>query len=130
VKSPGADHEEALRQFLDAGVETSDSIGSDIKKPGVVEPSYDAVPLRGVLSLFEGMHDVGDNLAKIVAPGLVLSSREDHVVTSDNGDAVVESSSGTVERIWLEDSYHVATIDNDQELVETLTLDFLAKVLG
>jgi carboxylesterase len=130
VQSPGADHEEALVQFIDAGVETPDSIGSDIKKPGVIEPSYEATPLRCVLSLFEGLHDVGDNLATIVAPSLVLSSREDHVVTSDNGDAIVEGSSGPVERIWLEDSYHVATIDNDQELVEALTLDFLAKVLG
>ena len=28
-------------------------------------------------------------------------------------------SSGPVERIWLEESYHVATMDNDQELVES-----------
>ena len=55
----------------------------------------------------------------------MLSSREDHVVTSDNGDEIVAKSSGPVERVWLENSYHVATIDNDQEIVETSTVDFL-----
>jgi carboxylesterase len=69
------------------------------------------------------------NLSKITAPSLLLSSRVDGVVSTDNGDTLVAHSSGPVERIWLEDSYHVATIDNDQELVESATLEFLAKVL-
>ena len=37
--------------------------------------------------------------------------------------------SGPIERVWLENSYHVATLDNDQALVESLTLDFLVRVL-
>jgi carboxylesterase len=60
----------------------------------------------------------------------LLSSREDHTVAPDNGDEIVENSSGPVERIWLEESYHVATLDNDQELVERSTVEFLAKVLA
>ena len=44
----------------------------------------------------------------------MLSSREDHTVAPENGDEIVEKSSGPVERIWLEESYHVATLDNDQ----------------
>ena len=39
-------------------------------------------------------------------------------------------SSGPVEQIWLEDSYHVATLDNDAELVESSTLAFLADIFG
>jgi carboxylesterase len=60
----------------------------------------------------------------------LISSREDHVVTSDNGDDLFELVSGPVERVWLENSFHVATMDNDQELVESLTLDFLSRVLS
>ena len=75
------------------------------------------------------MKTVNADLAKISAPSLLLSSRDDHVVTSDNGDDIVEKSSGIVERIWLEDSYHVATMDNDRELVESATLSFLDDVL-
>jgi len=130
VQSPGPEMEAGVRDLLDAGLEVLDSIGSDIKKEGAVEASYDATPLACVASLFAAMHDVAGNLASISAPCLVISSREDHVVTPDNGDALVASVSGPVERIWLEDSYHVATMDNDAELVETSTLEFLAKVLG
>ena len=70
-----------------------------------------------------------ENLQLISAPSLLLSSREDHVVTSDNGDDLVAMVSGPIERVWLEDSYHVATLDNEQALVESLTFDFLARVL-
>jgi carboxylesterase len=121
---------EGLRQLLEAGVETLESIGSDIKKEGALEASYDATPVAPVLSLFSGIQTVHENLHVISAPILLISSREDHVVTSDNGDDLVAMVSGPIERIWLENSYHVATIDNDQELVESLTLDFLARVLS
>ena len=38
--------------------------------------------------------------------------------------------SGPVERIWLEDSYHVATLDNDAPLIETKVVEFATSVLG
>lgn len=120
---------EGLRALLDSGVETIDSIGSDVKKAGVTESSYAATPLAQVESLFEGVASVHRKLSEITAPVLLLTSREDHVVTSDNGDDVASRVSGPIERVWLEDSYHVATIDNDQPLVESLTMDFLARVL-
>jgi carboxylesterase len=130
VKSPAPGMEEALTEMIESGIETIESIGSDVKKEGVVEASYNGTPLRCVVSLIHGGKDVESKLSNIVAPSLLLSSREDHVVTSDNGDAIVEQSSGPVERIWLEESYHVATIDNDQELLESATMEFLAKVLA
>lgn len=130
VVKPLADVLEGLRQLLEAGVETVESIGSDIKKEGAIEASYNATPLAPVLSLFEGLQTVHEKLHLISAPVLLISSREDHVVSSDNGDDLVAMVSGPIERIWLENSYHVATIDNDQELVESLTLDFLARVLS
>ncbi len=130
VKAPPAELREGLDQLLAAGVETIDSIGSDIKKEGAVEASYDATPLACAASLFEGVALVEENLASITSPVLVLSSREDHVVTSDNGDAVVERAAGPVERVWLENSYHVATMDNDADLVEAQTVAFLQRVLA
>lgn len=121
---------EGIRQLLEAGVETAESIGSDIKKGADVNVGYDATPLVPVLSLSEGLESVNEHLSAITAPILLISSREDHVVTSDNGDELMARVSGPVERVWLENSYHVATIDNDQELVESLTLDFLSRVLS
>jgi carboxylesterase len=129
VKPPPAEMVEGLEALLVAGLDRIDSIGSDIKKEGTLESSYDATPLVPAKSLFEGLVKVYENLHLINAPSLLLSSREDHVVTSDNGDDLVSMVSGPIERVWLEDSYHVATLDNEQALVESLTFDFLARVL-
>ena len=38
--------------------------------------------------------------------------------------------SGPVERVWLEDSYHVATLDNDAPLIEAQVVGFATAVLG
>ena len=130
LKGPGAEMEQGLQDLIDSGLEVlATDGGSDIKKEGTTEAKYEGWPLRALQSVIEGVEVVAANLSSITAPSLLLSSREDHTVAPDNGDEIVENSSGPVERIWLEESYHVATLDNDQELVERSTAEFLAKVL-
>ncbi|MBW4079343.1 MAG: alpha/beta fold hydrolase [Acidobacteria bacterium] len=129
VKPPVQEMVDGLNALLESGLATIDSIGSDIKMEGPVEASYDATPLACAASLFEAMKSVNANLASITAPTLLLSSREDHVVTSDNGDDIVEKVSGPVERIWLEESYHVATMDNDREVVVSATISFFDRMM-
>jgi carboxylesterase len=130
-KGPGAELEQGLRDLIDAGLEIMETgPGSDIKKEDTTEAKYEGWPLRALQSVIDGVEVVDANLSSITAPSLLLSSREDHTVAPDNGDEIVEKSSGPVERIWLEESYHIATLDYDQELVERSTLEFLAKVLG
>jgi carboxylesterase len=130
LKGPGAEMEQGLRDLIDSGLDVlaTDS-KSDIKKEGTSEAKYEGWPLRALQSVIDGVENVDANLSAITAPSLLLSSREDHTVAPENGDEIVEKSSGPVERIWLEESYHVATLDNDQALVESATLEFLAKVL-
>ncbi len=126
VKPPADELRQGLADLLAAGLTTLEAIGSDIKREGSREFSYDATPLECARSLFDGIEGVYQRLDAVRAPSLLLTSREDHVVTPDNGDAVVERVSGPVDRVWLEDSYHVATLDNDQALVERLTREFVA----
>ena len=130
VKPMPEELRDGLQALIDGGVEELESIGSDIKKADTIEASYNATPLSCVQSLFEGIDDVHANLSKISAPSLLFSSREDHVVTSDNGDDLMTMVSGPIERIWLEDSYHVATMDNDAPLVEAETLAFLIRAFA
>ena len=130
VHAPDAEFRAAIQGLLDAGTETIDGIGSDIKQEGGVEAAYDGTPLAAVLSLFEGADEVEAKLADIHCPVLVLSSREDHVVESVSGDVIVEGVRGPVERIWLEESYHVATLDNDAPLIESQVIAFVASVFG
>jgi carboxylesterase len=52
------------------------------------------------------------------------------VVPPISGDRLVEGASGSVERIVLERSFHVATLDYDKEEIEARTVAFIAGVLA
>jgi len=130
VKPPVQEMRDGLKGLLDAGMETMESIGSDIKKDGSQEASYNATPLACAASLFDGIEKVWERLDTISAPTLILSSREDHVVSSDNSEDLARIVTGSVEHIWLEDSYHVATLDNDASLVEAHTVRFLDSIFS
>jgi len=130
VKPPVQEMRDGLKGLLDAGMETMESIGSDIKKEGSQEASYNATPLACAASLFDGIEKVWERLNTISAPTLILSSREDHVVSSDNSEDLARIVTGSVEHIWLEDSYHVATLDNDASIVEAHTVRFLDSIFS
>jgi len=129
VHAPDAEFRAGIQSLLDAGTEVFDAIGSDIKKEGPVEAAYPGTPLAAVLSLFEGVDEVEGRLADIRCPTLLLSSREDHVVDPVSGEVLVASVGGPVERVFLEDSYHVATLDNDAPLIEDRVVAFATAVL-
>ena len=128
VHAPDEEFRSVIRALLEGGTTTVDAIGSDIKREGVTESAYPGTPLAAVLSLFAGADEVETKLADIHCPVLVFSSREDHVVDPVSGDVIVERVSGPVERVWLEDSYHVATLDNDAPLIESRVTAFLSAV--
>jgi carboxylesterase len=121
---------DGLNQFIEAGVEKFDAVGSDIKKESTTEWAYDATPLAGIKSACDALVDVRANLGKITSPVLLLTSRIDHTVNWERGEDIVAMVGGPVEQIWLEDSYHVATLDNDAPLVESSTVAFLHTVFG
>ena len=89
-------------------------IGSDIKKPGVVEQAYEKLPTRAMLGLSRLWVVTRGDLAKVTAPLLVFRSREDHIVEPASSEALLAGISSTdTTEVVLEDSYHVATLDND-----------------
>lgn len=121
---------EALREMLAAGTEVAPGIGSDIARPGVVELAYEGMPVAPTLSLFDGIAAVAADLGEVRCPVLLLSSREDHVVAPSAGDRLEASVGGPCERVWLERSYHVATLDWDRDEVEDRTTTFVTSVLA
>jgi carboxylesterase len=130
IDPPPEEYRDLIRQLLADGMETADGIGSDIAKEGAEELSYPGSPLAAALSLFEGVDTVHAGLAEIRCPTLLLSSREDHVVDPVSGDVLAASVSGPLERVFLERSYHVATLDWDAPVVEERIVAFAAEVLG
>jgi carboxylesterase len=101
-------------------------VGSDIKAPGVEELVYPEVPVPPLKEFMAIMRVTDDLLPAITAPVLVLQSLEDHVVPPENGPHILERLGGTdKELVRLENSYHVATLDNDKELIAERTVRFI-----
>jgi carboxylesterase len=119
---------EAVQEVLDSGADRFAGIASDIAEPGIEELAYPETPLAPLLTLFEAGDNLGDRMARITSPLLVITSRQDHVVPPENSDLLASSVSGPVERIWCERSYHVVTQDYDREIVFAATVDFATKV--
>jgi carboxylesterase len=130
VDPPAESFREVLRGILDSGTEVAPGVGSDIAKEGSVELAYLGTPIEAALSLFAGIDEVAAELGRVTCPVLLLSSRQDHVVPSSSGDVLVGKVSGPIERVWLERSYHVATLDYDAELVVARTVEFVGDVLS
>lgn len=104
-------------------------IASDIKKPGTNEYGYTRTPLKAAHSMMIGWRSVVANLGRITAPILYFRSRTDHVVDGVSEQVIAQGVSSTdVEMVYLEESYHVATLDNDLPEIISTSLDFLARV--
>jgi carboxylesterase len=101
-------------------------VGNDIKKPGVVEPAYDRLPVKAAYQLSRLWKLTNADLDKLTQPLLVLTSRDDHVVEPVNSTRLIEGAASTDKKqIVLDDSYHVATMDNDLPLIVDETLAFV-----
>ena len=130
VQAPDEESRQGIAALVDAGTELIDAIGSDIKKEGMVESAYPGTPLAPALSLFEGADEVLAELGAIRCATLLLSSREDHVVDPVSGDVLEQKAGGPVERVFLENSYHVATLDWDAPLIESRVVEFAGTAMG
>ena len=90
------------------------AIGNDVKKEGVTELAYTRTPLKAAHSQFVAWQSVVRDLPEVTQPVLLLRSPQDHVVPASSSALILSRiSSLDVTEILLEDSYHVATIDND-----------------
>jgi carboxylesterase len=124
----GAETVDALRQMLVAGTDRITGIGGNIADPAEQEKAYDAVPLRPLLSMADAAAATAHDLAKVACPVLLMTSPKDHVVDPRNSDIAAERVSGPVERVTLERSYHVATLDYDKDVVFERAVEFAGRV--
>lgn len=107
------------------------AVAGDLKKPGVVEPAYDRVPTGGVDQFRRLLKVVRRLLPSITAPTLLFKSREDHVIPRVSTTRTIERlGSLHKELVWLDNSYHVATLDNDLPLIVEKSAAFLREVAG
>ncbi len=127
VDPPAPAFRSALEGFLAAGEPFLPGVGSDIADPDAREVAYDRLPIAALLSMSLGLEDLLPRLAGVRCPVLVLSSRHDHVVPSVSGDVLADAVTGPVERVWLERSFHVATLDLDRDELERRVVEFATR---
>jgi carboxylesterase len=121
---------DAIRASLAEGIDEFPGIGSDIAEPGVVETAYASTPLEPLLSLMDGVTAMQDRYGEITCPLLLLNSPQDHVVDPSNAEYLAQTYGGPVERVTLERSYHVATLDYDKDVIFDRAVAFARKVTG
>lgn len=101
-------------------------VGSDIKKPGIEELVYPVVPVPAIRQIYALMGVTRELLPRIICPTLIFQSVEDHIVNPGNGPYILEHISAEEKQLrWLENSYHVATQDNDKEFIAAETVAFI-----
>jgi carboxylesterase len=128
IEPPAESFREMLRGILDSGSSVMPAVGNDIADPDQTELAYDATPVPCLLSLCEADDEIAAALGTIECPVLLMNSPQDHVVPPSSSDILAAGVSGPVERVTLERSYHVATLDYDKDEIERRAVEFANKV--
>ncbi len=124
IDPPADSFQDLLRGLLAVGETWIPGIGSDIARPGSREVGYGGTPINGLLSLCQALDRLEPRLGRVTCPVLILTSRVDHVVPTVSSDVLADRVGGAVERVWLEHSFHAATLDFDGEEIERRTVVF------
>lgn len=118
-------------RYLAPLVKSRPGIASDIKKPGIVESAYDRTPVAAFASLQQLWKITLAGLGELTAPVLLFRSRDDHVVEPLSARLLhVGASATTLREVVLEDSYHVATLDNDAPQIFAGSVEFIRSLTG
>lgn len=104
-------------------------IGSDIARPGAAEEAYARMPVRAVGSLRRLFSRVRGELSSVRVPVLLATSTIDHTVPPTDSDIVAAGVRGSVERLSLTRSHHLATLDHDAPLLLDSSARFLDQLV-
>ncbi len=104
------------------------AISGDLADPDAEELAYDRVSTHAVYELYKMTLLARKKIVEVKAPVLMFKSKQDHVLPRKNVSYTMKRLMVTdKELIWLERSYHVATLDYDHGLIADKTLEFIKK---
>ncbi len=106
---------------------------SDIKDPvaRASHPSYRVQSLAAAASLVELLGMLPEEFPQITAPLLVIAAREDHTIDPRGAERLCREVASKDKRlVMLENSYHVITVDLEQERVRQEVIEFVRRVAG
>ncbi len=128
VDPPAESFRELLRAFLAAGHPCVPGPANDVSEPDAREVAYPQWPIEPMLSLFAAQDELVGRLARVTCPTLIVTSRQDHVVPPVSSDMLAAGVAGPVERLVLERSFHLATLDVERDTLEAAVVDFARRV--
>ena len=94
----------------------------------VESPSYREVPLQSLHQLLVLQKHVRRILPQVRQPALIIHSRQDHTCPPSNVALLEGNLSGRVRSVFLEDSFHVVSIDVDKERVANEVAAFIESI--
>jgi carboxylesterase len=110
-------------------VASAPGVGSDLADSEAKELAYEHVPLRTLASVRAFQRGVRAALPRVGQPLLCFVSRQDHVVEPGNTELVAARTGSTdVQVVWLERSYHVATLDLERRTIFDGSVKFVHRV--
>jgi carboxylesterase len=134
VVNPGLvidDPRAPLAGVLKYVLKSTPAIANDILKPEIDEGAYARTPVAAAHELNKMFKDTVRLLPRITAPVRVYRSTVDHVVSETSMVALRRGlTHAPLEVIRLENSYHVATMDNDAPEIFRGTVDFIRSVVA
>jgi carboxylesterase len=93
--------------------------------------AYTKTPATSMHELFKLIREVKRELPAITTPALILHSCEDDLTSIKNPEYVEEKIGSTiVQKIILDDSYHMMTIDNQKDRVAEETIKFFMEQIS
>lgn len=88
--------------------------------------SYKKFRTRALIELLTVMRETLALLPRVRQPLLVMQARQDHVVPPFNASMILDGVSSEDKRlVWLENSYHVATVDYDAPVLNEAIASFV-----
>ena len=94
------------------------SAGDDIKRPGVTQGGYEVMSTKGIYQILQMLKITRAHLHRVNVPMQLFHSVDDHTLPVSNTEIVMKRvGSLNKERIELTNSFHVATLDYDAEVI-------------
>jgi carboxylesterase len=89
------------------------------------------IPMTGIFETDKLIRNVKRNMAQVTAPALIMHSIDDDTATVRSADFVEKHvSSKKVRKIFLDDSYHILTLDNQKDIVAEETVRFFKEAIS
>jgi carboxylesterase len=117
-----------LKAMMADGTDFLPPLGPDVSDRTAHFVAYKTVPVGTLISMFEAIEDMSKYWSDLQVPMLVVTSARDHRVSPYNADFLAEHVGGEVERLSLEHSFHLATLDVDHKELEEAVVRFVKRV--